>query len=351
MEIAKVPTHVAIIMDGNGRWALSRGLPRLAGHRAGVENLRRIITACVEFGVQHLTIYAFSTENWGRPREEVDGLLFILNEVLDRELEELNRQGVQLRHIGRLEVLSSGLQKKVRGAMELTRNNQKLVLNVAFNYGGRDEIVHAIQQMLADGVKAEEVDAELVSRYLFTAGQPDPDLIIRTHPWPFADHEHLSQHAQDGLEPCSDFARTRDHDRERPLLRAHWTAAHRRVDTGDALGGETLRYFDRHPRSGRGEIGERLDPRAGDDAVFPEGNRTHDCWCRQADQHRLGGRGNLCRRLGALRPSCHQWSQRSFARIVDRELVAGVQKPARHVPAHFSDADETENRFSHDRPP
>ena len=180
MEIAKVPTHVAIIMDGNGRWALSRGLPRLAGHRAGVENLRRIITACVEFGVQHLTIYAFSTENWGRPREEVDGLLFILNEVLDRELDELNRQGVQLRHIGRLEGLSSGLQKKVRGAMELTRNNQKLVLNVAFNYGGRDEIVHAIQQMLADGVKAEAVDAELVSRYLFTAGQPDPDLIIRT---------------------------------------------------------------------------------------------------------------------------------------------------------------------------
>ncbi len=180
MEIAKVPTHVAIIMDGNGRWAISRGLPRLAGHRAGVENLRRIITACVEFGVQHLTIYAFSTENWGRPREEVDGLLFILNEVLDRELEELNRQGVQLRHIGRLEGLSSGLQKKVRGAMELTRTNQKLVLNVAFNYGGRDEIVHAIQQMLADGVKAEEVDAELVSRYLFTAGQPDPDLIIRT---------------------------------------------------------------------------------------------------------------------------------------------------------------------------
>jgi undecaprenyl diphosphate synthase len=180
MEIAKGPTHVAIIMDGNGRWALARGLPRLAGHRAGVENLRRIITACVEFGVQHLTIYAFSTENWGRPREEVDGLLFILNEVLDRELDELNRQGVQLRHIGRLEGLSPGLQKKVRGAMELTRDNQRLILNVAFNYGGRDEIVHAIQQMLADGIKAEEVDADLVSRYLFTAGQPDPDLIIRT---------------------------------------------------------------------------------------------------------------------------------------------------------------------------
>jgi undecaprenyl diphosphate synthase len=180
MEAVKTPTHIAIIMDGNGRWALARGLPRLAGHRAGVENLRRIITACVEFGIKHLTIYAFSTENWGRPREEVDGLMFILNEVLDRELDELNRQGVQLRHIGRLEGLANGIQKKVRQAIALTKTNDRLVLNVAFNYGGRDEIVHAIRQMLADGVKAEAVDADLVNRYLFTAGQPDPDLIIRT---------------------------------------------------------------------------------------------------------------------------------------------------------------------------
>ncbi len=178
--LPKVPAHVAIIMDGNGRWALARGLPRLAGHRAGVENLRRIITACVEFGVSHLTIYAFSTENWGRPREEVDGLLFILNEVLDKELDQLNQQGVQLRHIGRLEGLSTGTQKKVREAMALTRQNQRLVLNVAFNYGGRDEIVYAIQQMLTDGVRPEQVDTDLVSRYLFTAGQPDPDLIVRT---------------------------------------------------------------------------------------------------------------------------------------------------------------------------
>jgi undecaprenyl diphosphate synthase len=171
---------VALIMDGNGRWAIQRGLPRLAGHRAGVENLRGIIRACVEFGIPYLTIYAFSTENWGRPREEVDGLLFILNEVLDKELDELNRQGVQLRHIGRLEGLSPLTQKKVREAMELTRHNTRLVLNVAFNYGGRDEIVYAIQQMLADGVRPEQVTTDLVSRYLFTAGQPDPDLIVRT---------------------------------------------------------------------------------------------------------------------------------------------------------------------------
>jgi undecaprenyl diphosphate synthase len=176
----RVPTHVAIIMDGNGRWAIRRGLPRLAGHRAGTQNLRNIITACVEFGIKYLTIYAFSTENWGRPREEVDGLMHILEDVIDRELAELNKEGVQLRHIGRLERLDPKLQEKVMAAIELTRNNSRLVLNVAFNYGGRDEIVFAIQNMIRDGVKPEVVTSDLVSRYLFTAGVPDPDLIIRT---------------------------------------------------------------------------------------------------------------------------------------------------------------------------
>jgi undecaprenyl diphosphate synthase len=176
----RVPTHVAIIMDGNGRWAIRRGLPRLAGHRAGTQNLRNIITACVEFGIKYLTIYAFSTENWGRPREEVDGLMHILEDVIDRELAELNKEGVQLRHIGRLERLDPKLQEKVMAAIELTRNNSRLVLNVAFNYGGRDEIVFAIQNMIRDGVKPEAVTSDLVSRYLFTAGVPDPDLIIRT---------------------------------------------------------------------------------------------------------------------------------------------------------------------------
>ncbi len=167
-------------MDGNGRWALQRGLPRLAGHRAGTENLRRIITASVEFGIKYLTIYAFSTENWGRPREEVEGLMRILEDVIDRELGELHKEGVQLRHIGRLERLDPAIQEKVLAAIDLTRNNNRLILSVAFNYGGRDEIVCAIQKMIRDGVKAEEVNDELVSRYLFTAGVPDPDLIIRT---------------------------------------------------------------------------------------------------------------------------------------------------------------------------
>ena len=177
---SRIPTHVAIIMDGTGRWALSRGLPRLAGHRAGTENLRRIITACVEFGVKYLTIYAFSTENWGRPREEVQGLMNILEDVIDRELAELNKEGVQLRHIGRLERLDPKLQEKVLDAIELTKHNDQLVVNIAFNYGGRDEIVFAIQKMIKDGVKSEEVTSDLVSHYLFTAGVPDPDLIIRT---------------------------------------------------------------------------------------------------------------------------------------------------------------------------
>jgi len=176
----KLPRHVAFIMDGNGRWALGRGLPRLAGHRAGVENLRRTISTCVEFGIPYMTIYAFSTENWGRPPEEVKGLLFILDEVLDKELAELHKQGVQLRHIGRLEGIAPSTQQKVRAGIEMTRENRQLILNVAFNYGGRAEIIHAIQQMLADGVNAAEVNEELVSRYLYTAGQPDPDLIIRT---------------------------------------------------------------------------------------------------------------------------------------------------------------------------
>jgi undecaprenyl diphosphate synthase len=175
-----VPTHIAIIMDGNGRWALSRGLPRLAGHRAGTENLRRVIEACIEFGIRYLTIYAFSTENWGRPREEVEGLMKIFEDVIDHELQELHDQGVRLRHLGRLDRLEPVFREKVIHALEFTHDNSRLILNIAFNYGGRDEIVNAIQCMIRDGVEPEAVNSELVNRYLFTAGVPDPDLIIRT---------------------------------------------------------------------------------------------------------------------------------------------------------------------------
>ena len=176
----QVPLHVAIIMDGNGRWARARGLPRLAGHRAGSDNLRRVLEAAAEFGIRYLTIYAFSTENWSRPPDEVRGLLNILEDVIDRELQSLNKNGVQLRHIGRLERLSPELQAKVHQAVEMTQHNERLVLAIAWNYGGRDEIVEAVHRMMENGVLPDDVDEDLISQYLYTAGIPDPDLIIRT---------------------------------------------------------------------------------------------------------------------------------------------------------------------------
>ncbi len=163
--LTKIPVHVAVIMDGNGRWANKRGLPRNEGHRAGVENMRRVLTAAVEFGVQVLTIYAFSTENWGRPEAEVRGLMSIFEEVISREVTELHKNGVKLRHLG---------------AIELTKNNDRIILNVAFNYGGRAEILDAIRRMIADGVKPDQVNEKLFESYLYTAGLPDPDLIVRT---------------------------------------------------------------------------------------------------------------------------------------------------------------------------
>jgi undecaprenyl diphosphate synthase len=176
----RIPYHLAIIMDGNGRWAKARGLPRLAGHRAGAENLRRFLRACVELGIKAVTIYAFSTENWERPQSEVRGLMSIAERVIIRELNELHANGVQLRHLGRLEGISEHLQGKIKHALELTAHNDRLILNIAFNYGGRAEIVDAVQRMIADGVSADQVDELTLSRYLYTGGLPDPDLIIRT---------------------------------------------------------------------------------------------------------------------------------------------------------------------------
>jgi undecaprenyl diphosphate synthase len=178
--LERVPRHVAIIMDGNGRWAKARGLPRLAGHRAGTENLRPILEASAEFGIEILTIWAFSTENWRRPEAEVKGLLRILQQMIRRELKELHKQGVKLRHLGRLDRLPESLQKQVLDAIELTKNNDRIVLNVAFDYGGRSEIVQAVKRIIRDGIPAQDVDEALISSYLYTGGQPDPDLIVRT---------------------------------------------------------------------------------------------------------------------------------------------------------------------------
>ena len=176
----RIPRHIAIIMDGNGRWAKKRGMPRLFGHRAGVENLRAVIKACVEFGVKYLTIYAFSTENWGRPQDEVKGLEKLFHEAFTNEFLELRKQGVRIIHLGQREGIPQSLLDEIDEAVELSKTNERLILSVALNYGSRNEIMHAVQRMIADGLKPEEITEQTVSDYLFTAGIPDPDLVIRT---------------------------------------------------------------------------------------------------------------------------------------------------------------------------
>ena len=177
---SSVPAHVAIIMDGNGRWAKERGLPRLAGHRAGTQNLRTIIRAAANLGIKHLTFYAFSTENWARPQDEVNGLMDLLAEFIESEIQELHQEGARLLHIGHLEGLGSVLQKKVEDAIELTKDNTKIDVILAFNYGGRDEIVCAVKKLIQAGTPAEEVSIQSLSDAMFTAGIPDPDIVIRT---------------------------------------------------------------------------------------------------------------------------------------------------------------------------
>ena len=174
------PRHVAIIMDGNGRWAEDRGLPRIEGHRAGVEKIRSVLDILARYGVKFVTLYAFSTENWSRPYDEVAGIMAILRQVIQDETPGLHEQGVRLVHLGRRDRLHPDLQEAVSHVQELTRHNIGVTLSVAFDYGGRSEIVQAVREIIRRGVKAEEVDEEMLSRYLYTRDIPDPDLIIRT---------------------------------------------------------------------------------------------------------------------------------------------------------------------------
>lgn len=180
VPLKKVPQHVGIIMDGNGRWAQARGLPRTAGHRAGTENLREIFRAAVDFGIEILTLYAFSTENWNRPSREVRALMRLLNRFIDDELDKLVESGVRICHVGLLDNLAPIVAQKIQHAKEISKENDRLIVNVAFNYGGRTEIVEAVKRIIADGLSADEVDEERFGEYLFTASLPDPDLIIRT---------------------------------------------------------------------------------------------------------------------------------------------------------------------------
>jgi len=180
----KLPRHIAIIMDGNGRWAKKRGLPRSMGHRAGVEALRAIVKECSLLGIEVLTVYAFSTENWRRPKDEVGLLMALMIEYLRKELDELHRNNVMIRTIGGIQRLPLEVQKELKIAFERTRSNKGLILNVALNYGGRADIIEAVRkislEVLNRNIAPEAINEEIVSKALYTTGLPDPDLVIRT---------------------------------------------------------------------------------------------------------------------------------------------------------------------------
>ncbi len=179
-KIAQLPNHIAFIMDGNGRWAEKRGLPRLEGHRAGIENARSVIKRLGEYHIKYVTLYSFSTENWNRPKNEVNGLLGILGESIEKETAELQKNGVRLCHIGRLERLPQSLILAIERAVELTKNNTEMTLSLAFDYGGRTEILDAVRNIIAKGIPPQEINQKLFNGYLYTADLPDVDLVIRT---------------------------------------------------------------------------------------------------------------------------------------------------------------------------
>ncbi len=179
-QITLLPVHVAIVPDGNGRWAEKRGLPRIAGHQAGVKKMRALIEYLDDWQIKYVTLYGFSSENWGRPGGEVTGLFRILEERIGKDVPRLHKKNVRVRHLGRIEELPGWLQNSVRSAEELTRNNTGLTLSLAFNYGGRVEIIDAVRRIVAEGIPPERIDEKFFSNYLYTAGLPDVDLLIRT---------------------------------------------------------------------------------------------------------------------------------------------------------------------------
>jgi len=177
---AAVPRHVAIIMDGNGRWAEQRGLPRLEGHRAGVRNVNPVIRRLNDHGVKYATLYTFSTENWSRPDEEVNGLLDLLRDTIKKETRTMMRENVSIRHVGSEEGLDTGLVRAIRRAVRMTRNNTGLQLGLAFNYGGRQEILRAVKKLLEERADPAALDEAMFDRYLYTTGFSNADLVIRT---------------------------------------------------------------------------------------------------------------------------------------------------------------------------
>jgi undecaprenyl diphosphate synthase len=180
VDFARLPVHVAVIMDGNGRWAAQRHLPRVEGHRAGIDAVRDTVETAARLGIQVLTLYAFSVENWKRPASEVGTLMLLLKRYLRSELNTLLTNNITFRVIGRIDELAPDIQDELRVAMERTAKNTGMLFNIALNYGGRAEIVDAARRAIAAGVRADDLDEERFAGFLYTAGQPDPDLLIRT---------------------------------------------------------------------------------------------------------------------------------------------------------------------------
>ncbi|MGL5634825.1 MAG: isoprenyl transferase [Sarcina sp.] len=179
LDMDNIPKHIAIIMDGNGRWAKKRGLPRTMGHKAGAETIRKVLKECDSLGVKYLTLYAFSTENWKRPKDEVNAIMKLLVEFLRKEIAELHSNNVKVTTIGDLDKIPKFCQDEIAMAKELTKDNTGVVLNVAFNYGGRDEIIRAIKKCIDSGINSSEITEDVFEKYLDTCGMPDPDIIIR----------------------------------------------------------------------------------------------------------------------------------------------------------------------------
>lgn len=175
-----LPTHVAIILDGNGRWAEQRDLPRLEGHRAGVKNISPVLKYLNQYGIRYVTLYVFSTENWRRPADEVNGIFQILDIIMAKEARALHKIGFKIHHVGRIDGISPKLQKKIKRCLEMTSGNTGLNLGLAFNYGGRAEILDAMRKCVASGVPVDEIDEKSFGQYLYTAGFPEVDLVIRT---------------------------------------------------------------------------------------------------------------------------------------------------------------------------
>jgi undecaprenyl diphosphate synthase len=179
-KFSHFPQHIAIIMDGNRRWAEQRGLSHLEGHRAGADSLRRVIEYLGGYRLPYLTVYGFSTENWRRSKTEVDGLFMLVEHILGQKLDEMHRNGIKLRHLGCLEELPDSVQKIIRHSVVVTKDNMNMTLGFAFNYGGRAEILNAVCSMIADGTPQEKINESTMGQYLYTGGMPDVDLVIRT---------------------------------------------------------------------------------------------------------------------------------------------------------------------------